>query len=325
MKRFSVLVRPRVLPVLAAAALSLLSSTGTAQQAASLRVHPGAISAAPGIEFHDVWVRVPRSSAGPIDVVLAAEPAPALLDLAVIPPVRVAVEPGGLARFRVALRSRPSLAGAEFELVFRERASRTVLGEIPVGVERGVGAGPRAAKEAAAATLAELRDEVAAGKFAVGDRGRVVEELDNAIEELEESLADEFWLRDGDVIDPERLDPERGHHVFERERHSAQDLFDAIRQGRITDAELLEEIMAVVDTLVTADRRLAEVAIADAVDAGREGEDVDRAEQHLADGDARVEEAAEETDLQEKAALLYEAMHNDYRDAWEAAIDAVED
>jgi hypothetical protein len=319
------------------AALALAASTGSpsaqqaAQRLASGNVEPRSIQSialghpAPRLERHTVWLRVPRRAGASLDVDLLVEPRPALLTVSV-PPTRKALVPGSVARFDISFEARPAFRSASFELVFREHRSGITLGNIPVLVERGVGAAPRNAKEAALETLRELRDEVAGGAFEIGDRDKAVEELEDAIEELEESLAAEFWARlEGGDIDPEHLDPERGAHVFNEERESAQEIFDTIRQGKVRDEELSENLLGVIDSLVAADRRLAEIAIQEAEETGGQEEELDEARTKLQEGDVLVARAAGQADLHLRTALLYTAMDGSYRHAWDAAIDSLED
>ena len=292
-------------------------------------IHPQSIEALgqphplPFAGRYSVWFEVPRDAAGPLDVELRVEGSPALLDVTVTPPLAAGVAPGAPARFTVTLRGRPAFAGGAFALVFRDASSALDLGTIPVTLERGVG-GPRAAKEAALATLTELQTEIAAGNFAVGEREEALAKLAHASEELEESLDPEFWQKDEfGTISQDHLHPEDGHHVFHEERECAQKLFDAIRQGEIRDAELTAELLAIVDTLVLADRTLAEVALTEAIEAGGDPEELEEAREYLAEGDELVAAAAKETDLRLVAALLYTAMDGAYRHAWEAAIDSL--
>lgn len=185
---------------------------------------------------------------------------------------------------------------------------------------------PRGQKQLALERLRLVREEIALGADGVGERDEALAKLDHSIEELVESLEPTLWLRDEKgQIDGLRLDPEEGAHVFHEERHAAQYAFDAIRNGEIEAAELRSEILAVVEELVAIDRRLAEVALGDAINAGGEREELEESEAELARGDALVEQASLESSLQRKAALLYEAVDNAYRHSWEAAIDALED
>lgn len=271
---------------------------------------------------YSIRFEVPRDAAGPLDIELVSAGRPALLDVTITPPLAAGIAPGTLARFTVTLRGRPAFAGGEFRLVFRDAHSALDLATIPVTLERGAG-GPRAAKESALATLEELKAEVAAGAYTLGDREEARAKLAHAIEELQESLDPEFWQKDEfGTISQDRLDPEEGHHVFHEERESAQKIFDALRQGEVSDTELTAELLAIVDTLVLADRRLAEVALEDAQAAGADPEEFLEAREHFVEGDELLEAAANETDLRVIAALLYTAMDGAYRHAWEEALDS---
>jgi len=321
----------RVVPALA----TLLFALGTAPAAQSARTtagsrsafHPQAIEslapAAPAllVQRHSVWLEVPRDAAGPLEIELVASARPALLAIDVQPPL-VQAQPGSLARFTVTFSGRPAFRAAAFTLAFRERAGGTTLGEIPVDLQRGVG-GARSTKEAAYATLEALLGEVRGGAYVLGDREEGIAKLEHALEELGESLEAELWARDEfGVIDQNRLDVEKGAEVFHEERECAQKTFDAIRQGEISDEGLRAELLGLIDTLVFADRLLAETAILDALAAGGDAEEIAEAEEHLAEGDALVAAAAAESDLRTVAALLYAAMDGEYRHAWKEAVDS---
>ena len=325
---------PSSLRVVSAAA-ALLLALGAAPAAQSARttagsrgtVHPQAIEAlapaAPAIHLqrYSVWFEVPRDGAGTREIELVALARPALLAVD-IQPARLQAEPGSLARFSVTLSGRPAFLGGAFTLAFRELAGGTTLGEIPVDVQRGVG-GARSTKEAAYATLEELLAEVRTGVYSMGDRDEAVSKLEHALEELGESLAPELWAKDEfGVIDQNRLNEDEGADVFHEERECAQKTFDAIRQGEIDDAGLRAELLGLIDTLVFADRLLAETAINDALAAGGDAEEIAEAEEHLAEGDALVAAAAAESDLRTVAALLYAAMDGEYRHAWKEAVDS---
>jgi len=189
-----------------------------------------------------------------------------------------------------------------------------------------LGAGnPRTAKEQALERLTAARDAIDDGVDGVGDEATALHELDDAIEELEESLDPEFWLRDGEGnIDGDRLDPDRGAHAFHEERESAQEIFDAIDEGEIDDTDLRDELLSIVDLLVSADRSLAQIAIDDALAAGGDDDEIDEAQAQLLRGDDLVAKAAGQEDLDRRAARLYEAMDNAYRHAWSEAIDSLE-
>jgi hypothetical protein len=190
---------------------------------------------------------------------------------------------------------------------------------------RGVGDTPRAAKEEALARLEEIRLGLADGTLAADDRVHAVEEIEDALERLERSLAPRFWARDDQGgIDGQRLDPERGHHVFHLERHAAQEIFDAIRHGGVA-VELEIELLAIVDALVAADRSLSALALEEAGAAGGAAEELEEAAEHFAEGDELVAEAADRESLARKAALLYEAVDEAYRHAWSESIASLAD
>ncbi|HEX6886165.1 MAG TPA: hypothetical protein VF530_22515 [Planctomycetota bacterium] len=197
---------------------------------------------------------------------------------------------------------------------------------VRVGQQRGAGAFPFFEKERVLDELALLRDEIDAGRGDVGDREHALEKLDHALEELEESLELELWVLDANgFVEGRHLDPEEGAHVFNEERHCAQYVFDAIDDGEIDDPELVSELMVLVETLVFIDRSLAQIQIDDAVAEGGDPEELDEAFDQFERGDRLVDRALDTDDLERRDDLLYEAMDNAYRHAWEAAIDAIED
>lgn len=206
---------------------------------------------------------------------------------------------------------------------FTGLAARAERPERVRSTDQQLGAGnPRTRKEDALERLIEVRDAVEEVADA-GDADKALQELDDAIEELEESLDPQFWARDGEGnIDGTRLDPEDGHHVFHEERHAAQEIFDAIVDGEIDDADLREELLEIVDVLAEADGQLAETAIDDATEEGGDPEEIEEAQDQLDRGDALVEGAAGQANLERKAARLYEAMDNAYRHAWQEAIES---
>lgn len=221
-----------------------------------------------------------------------------------------------------------SLALASLPFFWAEPTARAErLGRVGTGLgqARGAGAFPFLEKERALAQLEELRDAIAAGIGDVGDREHALEKLDHALEELSESLDPELWLLDDlGQVEGSHLDPEEGAHVFHEERHCAQYVFDAIDEGEIDDLGLQGELLAIVDTLAFVDRRLAEIQLDDAVAFGGDPEEIDEAVAELARGNALVDKAFATADLELRDNLLYEAMDNAYRHAWEAAIDALE-
>lgn len=330
--------RPAIAPIaIAAIVLSLAPTSLLAAQTTStpssngavvhpLRIATEALASGAGVhETRSVWIRMPASMPAAMDVELVVEPTPALLSVTTFPARRTQVAPGEFARFQVGLESRPCFVDAAFTLVFRDPLTGIALGDIDVDVARGVGETPRDLKESALFTLEEIRAEIAAGASGVGRPEKALEELEDAIEELIESLEPRLWADDGfGGIDPLRLDPHRGAEVFHEERESAQEVFDAIRQGEIHDAQLTSDLIGVIDALVFADRGLAEVAIEDASVAGGDPEELEDALETFAEGDALVANADLQTDLRTKAALLYTAMDGAYRHAWSEAIDAHE-
>ncbi len=183
---------------------------------------------------------------------------------------------------------------------------------------------PRDLKANAIADLEAVQASISGGALGVGDPEEAIEEIAEAIGHIEESLDPELWATTGSSeIDPFRLNPEEGREVFHEERHAAQAIFDAIDDGEIENPALIDQLLAVVDILVKADRLLAKVAIDDAqADPDADPEEIAEALEDLAEGDQLVAEAAV-ADLDEKEDLIYEAIEDAYRHAWDAAIDAV--
>jgi hypothetical protein len=119
-------------------------------------------------------------------------------------------------------------------LAFVPAAGAGIRDRLTSTQESGVDDTPRDMKLEAFARLEQVRDTIADGAAGVGDRDDALDELEDALEWLEESLEAENWARDGmGGIDPLRLDPERGAHVFNRERHAAQESYDALEDGEI--------------------------------------------------------------------------------------------
>jgi len=178
--------------------------------------------------------------------------------------------------------------------------------------------------EDAIAELEVLKVPVQGEASGVGDPGRAIAEIDAAIAHLSESLDPELraTIPSGD-IDPERLDAEQGQQVFHEERHAAQDVFDVIREGDISDTAIVDELLTVVDKLANAARRFDKIAIEDAkANPDADQEKIAEAEARMAEGDRLMDAAAVEPDIQRRANLIYEAIDNSYRHAWEAAIAA---
>jgi len=184
---------------------------------------------------------------------------------------------------------------------------------------------PRDLKQDAIVELERIKTDIN-GAEEVGDPEEAIEEIDKAIERINESLDPELWNTPLGVIDPFRLNPEEGDEVFGEEKHAAQDIFDSIDEGEINNTTIIAELLRVVNNLVTADRLLAVLAIDDArANPNADPEEIAEAEESLAEGDQLIADAEAETDLDEKADLIYDAMDDSYGDAWDAAIDAVEE
>ena len=80
--------------------------------------------------------------------------------------------------------------------------------------------------------------------------------------------------------------------------------------------------MAIVSEAIRADRVLAAVAIDDAILAQANREEIGAAQGMLEAADALVQEATVWQQCDKKASLLFDAI-NQYRNAWEAAIDLI--
>ena len=112
------------------------------------------------------------------------------------------------------------------------------------------------------------------------------DELDEAIEELEDSLAPELWL------DETHLQPRRGEKVFHEEKESVHELMELIKdkKSRIPDAVL----QSYIDRMVAVDRLLAEVAIGEATKSGRNSKKLVEARKEFGKGDMELAEGEPE-------------------------------
>jgi hypothetical protein len=111
-------------------------------------------------------------------------------------------------------------------------------------------------------------------------------ELDEAIEELEDSLEPGLW------VDETHLNPRHGEKVFHEEKESVQELLELIRdkKSRIPDAVL----QSYIDRMVAVDRLLAEVAIGEAMKSGRNSKKLIEARKELQKGDMELAEGEPE-------------------------------
>jgi hypothetical protein len=191
--------------------------------------------------------------------------------------------------------------------------------------EGGVEERPLELKKNAGVLLLQARAEIEGGIYGIGERKKALHEIDDAIEELVESIDPDLWRRVGPFVDPKRLDPCRGGHVFHEERDCASEIFEAIDEGEIKAEGPREELLEAVDLLVQADRLLAERAILDAEFLDADAHDIERARDELEEGDELVEKAADTTSLSHKKSLLSKAIDHEYRHAWDRAIDAIDD
>ena len=184
---------------------------------------------------------------------------------------------------------------------------------------------PRSLMEDAISRLEEVRNDIYGGASGVDDPKDAVEEIDEAVEHVGEGFARELWATASADIDPERLDPEEGDEVIEEVRHAIQDILDAINEGDITNPDMMNELLSVVDKLVKAGHLLAKVAIDDAeADPHADQEKVDKAKERLSEGDQLAEDAVVEVDLNRKEELFRKAIQN-YGEAWKAVIKDIDD
>jgi len=125
--------------------------------------------------------------------------------------------------------------------------------------------------------------------------------LEAAIKKLGESLDPALWIDGNHVVDKD------GQRVFDREKYAANKLEDLINDNSIPDATL----EGMIDSLVVADRMLAEQALADAIAAAGDPDKIAEAQQEL------DKAAAELLKGHTNAAIDH------FRNAWRKALQAV--
>ena len=229
-----------------------------------------------------------------------------------------------LAALLVAL-PRTSRAGDGDAGLFRDRSPRFASADGDTSNASGGEERPLELKKNAGVLLLQARAEIEGGICGIGERKHALHEIDDAIEELVESIDPDLWRRVGPFVDPKRLDPCRGKHVFHEERDCVREIFEAIDEGEIEAEGPRSELLQAVDFLVEADRLLAERAILDAEFLEADAHDIERARDDLEDGDELVEKAAATSCLSRKKDLLSKAIDHEYRHAWDHAEDAVRD
>jgi hypothetical protein len=153
--------------------------------------------------------------------------------------------------------------------------------------------GPKTIKQRVLQDLTALRASITDKKD--GDK------LDEAIKHLTKSLEPELWVSET------RLDPKHGEKVFQEEKDAVVKLLDLMKDKKSTipDATL----QGFINRLVSADRLLASGAINDA--AGGDVKKIDKANEELSKGDARVADSH-----------FTDAIEH-YRNAWKHALQAV--
>jgi hypothetical protein len=128
--------------------------------------------------------------------------------------------------------------------------------------------------------------------------------LDEAIKHLTKSLDPELWT------DETHLQAKHGDKVFNEEKDAVVKLLELIKDKKSAFYQSLT-LQGFIDRLVNADRLLVSAAIHDAVTAGGDVKKIDKANEELSKGDARVSDNH-----------FADAIEH-YRNAWKHAIEAV--
>jgi len=160
--------------------------------------------------------------------------------------------------------------------------------------------GPKTIKQGVLEELIALRND-----GTVTDKGDL-QKLDEAIKHLTKSLDTDLWL------DETHLDPKHGDKVFNEEKDAVVKLVELLKDKKstLTDAQRAI-VQSFIGRLVGADKALATVAYNDAVAAGGDAKKIDKANDELSKGDARVSDNH-----------FADAIEH-YRNAWKHAIKAV--
>ena len=128
--------------------------------------------------------------------------------------------------------------------------------------------------------------------------------LDEAIKHLTKSLDPELWT------DETHLQAKHGDKVFNEEKDAVVKLLELIKDKKSAFYQSLT-LQGFIDRLVNADRLLVSAAIHDAVTAGGDVKKINKANEELSKGDARVSDNH-----------FADAIEH-YRNAWKHAIEAV--
>jgi YVTN family beta-propeller protein len=198
------------------------------------------------------------------------------------------------------------------------------VGKRPHGYGECVGPGvPRLLKEDAVAKLETVKKAIQGGADGVVSPARAIEHLETALISGNLCLQADLWsTANSGEVDPRRLHSALGEAVFSYEATIVEAILDAIRRGWIVNAELRNELLAIVDEAVRADRVLATVAIDDAIVAVADPMNIAEAQEMLEKGDALAKEAVVWQEVDKKAPLLDHVI-NQYRNAWEVASDSI--
>jgi hypothetical protein len=134
-----------------------------------------------------------------------------------------------------------------------------------------------------------------------GARHSDQDRLKDVVRELTAALAPSLW------DDGNHVDSRRGNQVFDKHRDAVDTLMDLQRHGSLSDSAL----QGIIDTVVHADRVLAEVAVADAIAAGGD-------RRMIADAQEQLARAARDV-----ARGRFDSAIGHYEKAWEDALDAL--
>lgn len=198
------------------------------------------------------------------------------------------------------------------------------VGSRPHGYGECVGPGvPRVLKEDVVAGLETVKEAIEGGADGVVSPDRTIEHLQIALISGNLCLQENLWAttQTGEM-DLRRLHASLGETVFGAEQTMVEAVLDAIRRGWIMNEEIRSELLTIAHKAVRADRVLVAVAVDDAIVAVADPERIAEAQEMLEKADALVQEAAIWQQVDKKGSLLHEAI-NQYRNAWEAALDSI--
>jgi len=203
-----------------------------------------------------------------------------------------------------------------------ESLATVQVGVNPHGYGECIGPGiPRLLMEMALNRLEVVRDANKGDTTAVRSPERAMGCIDAAIMAGQLALRIDLWLTTAsEDIDPRRLDASLGCVVFGASGDMMMSVLMAIRQGWIIDADLTTELLAIVNTVVRANRVLAAVVIDDAIVGQTDPTCLDTAQAKLETANSLVREATVWKQIETKASLLEEAILA-FRNAWETALD----